>query len=121
MQGIRGRSKERGSNTIAWTEEIIVGSNDAAVAAGTWKWEHEAEGREAEEEQEEEEGARTTLASSFSSSPPAALFFTVVVFSAITIIIIVINATHTCHASKCAVPKYGSPPAVATNAEDGAV
>ena len=52
----------------------------------------------------------------------AALFFTVVVFSAITIIIIiVINATHTCHASKCAVPKYGSPPAVATNAEDGAV
>ena len=114
MQGIRGRSKERGSNRIAWTEEIIVGSNDAAVAAETWKWEHEAEGRE----EEEEEGARTTLASSFSSSPPA-LFFTVVVFSAITIIII--NATHTCHASKCAVPKYGSPPAVATNAEDGAV
>ena len=30
MQGIRRRSKERGSNTIAWTEEIIVGSNDAA-------------------------------------------------------------------------------------------
>ena len=118
MQGIRGRSKERGSNTIAWTEEIIVGSNDAAaVAAETWKWEHEAEGREPKEE-----GARTTLASSFSSSPLAALFFTVVVFSAITItIIIVINATHTCHASKCAVPKYGSPPAVATNAEDGAV
>ena len=119
MQGIRGRSKERGSNTIAWTEEIIVGSNDTAVAAETWKWEHEAEGREAEEEKEEE-GARTTLASSFPSSPLAALFFTVVVFSAI-IIIIVINATHTCHASKCAVPKYGSPPAVATNAEDGAV
>ena len=117
MRGIRGRSKERGSNTIAWTEEIIVGSNDAAVAAETWKWEHEAEGREPKEE-----GARTTLASSFSSSPLAALFFTVVVFSAITItIIIVINATHTCHASKCAVPKYGSPPAVATNAEDGAV
>ena len=44
MQGIRRRSKERGSNTIAWTEEIIVGSNDAAE---TWNWKHEAQGSRA--------------------------------------------------------------------------
>ena len=61
IRAIRRRSKGRGSNTIAWTEEIIVGSNNSAR---TWReleasWEHRG-GRK---------GARTTLASSPARRP----------------------------------------------------